>query len=389
MQPTVQITRPTSSGKAETTTIANPLFQYSFTNADYRARYFVGFQAQTLTTLRNPADVRTSQNTVANANMINTYAARRQNTYNLFSIPTFREFSNTAFTTGGTPNAWTSVESVHNQVHAAVGGSTPGMQGHMSTVDYSSFDPIFWLHHVQVDRLIAMYQATHPGQVVTPQNATAVFARRLRPGDLDTIDTPLWPFRKPNGNYFTSRDVSTASSIWQYGYEYAEVPLSFKNRPTADLRSFVIGRVNALYSPASLTSAPTTPAPVPSPTVPVPPTNTTTNDTTTTGVKGKRREWICHFVFSPAEVGGTAELDVYFGNTTAVPGSSDYYVGAGAALGKAVYTDEDKDMLITATVPLTVAIQDQGLNCDDRSSVVKHLTKELKWVMRKVCFSPT
>ena len=80
---------------------------------------------------------------------------------------------------------------------------------------------------------------------------------------------------------------------------------------------------------------------------------------------------------------------MYFGNTTAVPGSSDYYVGAGAALGKAVYTDEDKDMLITATVPLTVAIQDQGISCDDRSSVVKHLTKELKWVMRKVCFSPT
>ncbi|KAF8250011.1 Di-copper centre-containing protein [Wilcoxina mikolae CBS 423.85] len=376
MQPTVSLTQPTSSGGESTVTIANPLYQYSFTNQDYRNRYFTGFYTQAAHTLRQPLDASTSQNNVADQVMRAAYTARRQNTYNLFSIPTFHEFSSTAFSIGGTPNAWTSVESIHNQVHSSMGGTTPGLAGHMSLVDYSSFDPIFWLHHVQVDRLGAMYQATHPGQVVTPQPASPVFARRVTASTVDTIDTPLWPFRHPSGSYFTSRDVSTPGSVWDYGYSYPEIPLSYKSRPTADLRSFVIGRINALYSPAALTTTTaTTTAAAPSTTAA--PTNVTKRAT------GTRREWICHFVFSPAEVGGPAQLDIYFGNATATPGSSDYYVGSGSALGKEEYTDADKGKLITATVPLTVAIQDQGINCNDRSAVVKELASKLKWIMRK------
>ena len=39
-----------------------------------------------------------------------------------------------------------------------VGGSN---YGHMTYLWWSAFDPIFWLHHMNVERLFAMWQATN------------------------------------------------------------------------------------------------------------------------------------------------------------------------------------------------------------------------------------
>jgi len=49
----------------------------------------------------------------------------------------------------------------------------------------------------------------------------------------------------------------------------------------------VIGRINALYAPGSVNS------------------RLKRDDATT------RREWIYHFVFTPADVGGAAQLAIY------------------------------------------------------------------------------
>eukprot|EP00775_Hariotina_reticulata_P009193 gene9193-9359_t len=46
------------------------------------------------------------------------------------------------------------LEGVHNNIHNYVGGST----GEMATVRYAGFDPIFWLHHAQIDRLLWLFQ---------------------------------------------------------------------------------------------------------------------------------------------------------------------------------------------------------------------------------------
>lgn len=48
------------------------------------------------------------------------------------------------------------LNSVHGSVHVRVGGS-------MSSVAYAGFDPIFYLHHANVDRLWAAWQNSHPG----------------------------------------------------------------------------------------------------------------------------------------------------------------------------------------------------------------------------------
>ncbi|KAI5842810.1 hypothetical protein BZA05DRAFT_359599, partial [Tricharina praecox] len=250
MRPTVTVTRPAAAGgQPQQVTIPNPLYQYRFTNTRLKAQHFGGLQAEAQYTLRQPVDALTSENNEADQQMRANFAARRANTFNLFSIPNFSAFSSSAYVSGGDPNSWISIESIHNQVHASIGGSDDPLSGHMSFVDYSSFDPIFWFHHANVDRLTAMYQAARPGTGVTPQPATGVFGRRVQDGDVDDINTPLWPFRKATGGYFTSQDVTTAASIWDFGYAYPEVPTTYRGRPAAELRAFVVARVNALYAP--------------------------------------------------------------------------------------------------------------------------------------------
>ncbi|WP_284620636.1 tyrosinase family protein [Aquabacterium humicola] len=47
---------------------------------------------------------------------------------------------------------------MHNGMHGWIGGNNGGTLGHMSHPDASPFDPIFYLHHCNIDRLWAMWQ---------------------------------------------------------------------------------------------------------------------------------------------------------------------------------------------------------------------------------------
>jgi tyrosinase len=58
----------------------------------------------------------------------------------------------------GTFNPFASaVEGVHNSGHVWVGGS-------MGSVPTAPCDPIFWMHHAEIDRIWAAWQAANPGQ---------------------------------------------------------------------------------------------------------------------------------------------------------------------------------------------------------------------------------
>jgi hypothetical protein len=49
------------------------------------------------------------------------------------------------------------IENIHGTIHNTVGGNA-----HMWNLRYSAFDPIFWLHHSNVDRLFAIWEALNP-----------------------------------------------------------------------------------------------------------------------------------------------------------------------------------------------------------------------------------
>jgi hypothetical protein len=69
------------------------------------------------------------------------------------------------------------LESIHGWVHVAVGGDT----GEMSTAR-SPADPLFWLHHANVDRLWARWQERNPRK--RPRNT----GERLQPSPMFGID---------------------------------------------------------------------------------------------------------------------------------------------------------------------------------------------------------
>lgn len=61
------------------------------------------------------------------------------------------------------------LESIHGGVHVAVGGDDPATSGQMAGAN-SPADPVFWLHHANIDRIWAGWQTNHLGQ--DPPNAT-------------------------------------------------------------------------------------------------------------------------------------------------------------------------------------------------------------------------
>jgi tyrosinase len=60
------------------------------------------------------------------------------------------------------------LEDVHNKIHGWVGGT-------MGVVPWSAYDPIFWAHHTNIDRLWRVWQLRHP------QNFPASFLNQALP----------------------------------------------------------------------------------------------------------------------------------------------------------------------------------------------------------------
>ena len=82
----------------------------------------------------------------------------------------------------------------HGSVHVRTGG-------HMGSVPLAAYDPIFYLHHCNVDRLWARWQQSHPGPLPATEAA-------------DLLD----PFRLPYSN--TLRPGADFADIAALGYRY-------------------------------------------------------------------------------------------------------------------------------------------------------------------------
>ncbi|KAG1751812.1 common central domain of tyrosinase-domain-containing protein [Suillus lakei] len=147
-----------------------------------------------------------------------------------------------------------SLEGVHDTVHTLLGGN-----GQMSYPDYAGFDPIFFLHHSNVDRLLALWEwcyteywmgsgYEHDGESYPWTQARGTYAQVYNEQLLP--DGPLQPFRTGQGDYWTS---SQARFLHEEAYpKYYSFP-EFQGikvdqaATSADERAAARKRVQAYY----------------------------------------------------------------------------------------------------------------------------------------------
>ncbi|GJE90072.1 di-copper centre-containing protein [Phanerochaete sordida] len=117
-----------------------------------------------------------------------------------------------------------SLEGIHDSMHDFIGGN-----GHMSDPDYAGFDPIFFLHHCNVDRLLALWEYVYPdyfmGSGYTHSGRTYPFTQSRGTYSLVynaklTDDSPLPPFRTEDSKYWTSTGTRFLDGKY---YSYPEV----------------------------------------------------------------------------------------------------------------------------------------------------------------------
>ncbi len=140
---------------------------------------------------------------------------------------------------GGGPSSdhfYGALESIHNYMHNFSGGVNPNFilgnnpefynepqYGHMVENRVTAYDPIFWAHHCNVDRLFAQWQEMHPG--VNPQ----------------VLNSPLTPFEMV---------VSDTLSTQSLGYEYMQDAYHF---PTDNTQGLVRFRSEQVAVPTHVT----------------------------------------------------------------------------------------------------------------------------------------
>ncbi|KZM23784.1 Tyrosinase [Ascochyta rabiei] len=211
---TVTVTKPSG-----TVSIPNPLYSYSWGNT-LPTEMGGGPWNNFPSTLRRPvASPTRSNNNEMNARFNSMRVSLRDRVFALFSSKQAWGAASTSqigVRTDLSGSGVDSFESVHDAVHNTAGGETGG---HMYYLDISSFDPIFWLHHTNIDRLLAMYQLIVPNTYVANGNINHPMAQ-WQQGEAKNSYTPLKPFTKnTKGDYFTSQDVKETRVL---GYYYPE-----------------------------------------------------------------------------------------------------------------------------------------------------------------------
>lgn len=95
----------------------------------------------------------------------------------------------------------------------------------MADLETAGFDPVFFLHHANVDRLLAMFQAFKPS-VYVESGVSTMGSYMYDKGMPLSISSPLWPFRidalssSDSGQLYTAIDVA---NTYKLGYYYDDI----------------------------------------------------------------------------------------------------------------------------------------------------------------------
>ncbi|KAG8960489.1 hypothetical protein FRC00_000213 [Tulasnella sp. 408] len=226
-----------TTADGQETSVPNPLLSYRF-NPMHPSIKATPFRVWP-TTLRHPTpNAESDVDELIDA--LGTDIARetiRDNTFNLLiRTKSWPAFSYRGVGDGG--SSANSIEAIHDGIHVRVGG-----EGHMGDPAVAAFDPIFYLHHANVDRIFALWQAINPSVWVSqgPGGRGTFSLPASTPQNRETDLTPFW-----NGanTYWDSNDCREFQT--KLGYTYPEfVGLDLQDQTA--VRAAISTRVNELY----------------------------------------------------------------------------------------------------------------------------------------------
>ena len=141
----------------------------------------------------------------------------RRQLYDTLHAKTYEEFSSQLVTMVKTykPYPYRPLESPHNSIHDIIGGDG----GNMSYVDISAFDPIFWLHHANMDRFFYNWLLKHKDFTDKSLNST-----------LAPFGPDVFGWENNTTNFLLIKDVIDLS---QYPYTYHPIRLRSLSKESA------------------------------------------------------------------------------------------------------------------------------------------------------------
>lgn len=136
----------------------------------------------------------------------------------------------------GTSDSVSPLEQPHNAVHvdAACGN-------HFSSVGAAGFDPLFMLHHCNVDRLWAIWQEIYSTSI--PSGSTTGGSWSINSGSSFSMNTQMSPWLRTSSSRWTP---AQAISTTTFGYVYPGIDVTAS---TSTRRANANALVNRLYSP--------------------------------------------------------------------------------------------------------------------------------------------
>jgi tyrosinase len=218
----------------------------------------------------------------------------------------------------------------------------------------SSFDPVFFLHHANVDRLWAIWAAIHP-DTYFQQRTCYSGTYSTRPGTIENETNPLYPFRKDtNGGYHTSQSMRNVKDL---GYAYEEIP-DWQFNSKDDLANHVLDVVDRLYGQVSVNKA---------------------ADTSGPKVQTPTRRWMLDFTVTIDS--GTAAIVYFFYGTP--PAQRDKWTTENNLVVAQAFLASHISMPRSARIPITTylnkAISEHKLEDLSSKSVESFLSANLQW----------
>lgn len=220
---TISITVP-ENGQLASKYVENPLYTFHFPKSVQDGAFGV-FERNRI--------YRCDQPNMTYPDSANRSIKHRQHTKHLYDIFT-RSTDFEDFVTF--KNRGSSLEGLHGSIHWDA-----ACQGQFLSVAYTGFDPLFMLHHSNVDRLWAYWQAMHPDQQIFTGEHYGFEKWGTPDNSILTTQSPLLPFRRSETEFHTSESVL---SIHDLGYSYHG--LESKDKSAEDRREEVTRIINNL-----------------------------------------------------------------------------------------------------------------------------------------------